>query len=98
MNYSQTWNLLKDKGHIWFDDEVADSTVFLQIVDDLSEPVTLRLPVTQPKAVDMTRFRLMGSDKHFLVASSGFKQSISPIRLGVLIAKQFDGICEVLPG
>jgi hypothetical protein len=98
MDDLQTWTLLKQKGHIWFDDEEADITVFLQIVNDLSEPVKLRLPVTEPNAPDMARFQLMSSDKYYLVASSGFKQAATSARLGALIAKQFDGICEVLPG
>lgn len=98
MNDLQAWTLLKERGQIWFDDEEADTTIFLQVVNDLSEPVKLRLPAIEPNTRDMARFQLMSSDQYYLVASSGFKQTVSPATLGALIARQVDGICEVSPG
>jgi hypothetical protein len=98
MSNWQTWTLLEERGHIWFDDEAGDATVFLQIITDLSEPAELRWPEAEPKAPDMTLFQLMSADKYYLVAGAGFKRDIAPARLGALIANEFDGICEVLKG
>lgn len=92
----QTWTLLQRDGGVWFDDEKADKTVHLRIVQDLS-----RTDIIWGKNLAdchrSTLFHLVSPDRHYLVACHAMEEGTDPATLHALIAKELKHACEVKP-
>jgi hypothetical protein len=96
MSDLQTWTLLQRDGNVWFDDERADKTVHLRIVQDLSKTEII-WGVNLADCQTLSLFHLVSADKHYLVASYAMEPDTDPAILQNLVSKEFDGICAVSP-